>query len=873
MDKWLKKLSISIIIIFILVCSINNRVYAADINDAINNIVNLMGGFIGFLLWPYRLLAIAIGALGQILATAIAKINATDGSGLFVTAEDIFFNRLPLVDVNFFDFSVSEPIKTIREQVAKWYVTMRLISTAILLLVLIYVGIKMAISTVASEKALYKKMLVDWVASIALIYLLHYIILAIVSINSTLVKFIENALGQSGASSINNAMITFAVEAASPVSGLSGIASTIVYCMMVFQTISFLIMYIKRMLTIGFLIIIAPLITITYAIDKMGDGKSQVLDAWLKEFAYNILIQPFHCILYVAFVNVAIDLITNGSVLGSITGLTAFTGYDQLSASILAVLCIKFVGDGEKIIRKIFGFEKAGSLASAAASAAIVTAGISKAKDMGASARKGVNFMKENNAFKSMQKDMSKLKSKHLENKNKRAEKKETKKLMKGGMSKESAEAQAKQNVMLKNAEKGEKLRKKGKISISKEDAKGMHDRAHEKYQEALQSGRNMGGRKYKDYLEDERKAFLASKVRNGDYQKGVGTKAISKAKGAVRKVGNKIKSSAVVKSITGSETFKYYTDPKRIAAGIGFGLGAMSYGAESSNLFTSIGLGMGAKNGAEQFLSTSTSNISRRADDYFSSYENIVGRELKSEESTQVLRTIDNNSQSGLYDSSTQKGKEHLSRLLQDVKNALIAINANPDRSNSILGQLRKELSNPKTVRDFDMNSFLNSIPEFANATGTQKDNLGDSIMEYGKYVAESNVANELNNATGVGTTTDSVIEKISNRREISNNVRTTYNEEIDYSTLDMSNIDTYVRGYSSILNQSASDIENLDISTLKSQLVKIEDLIEGLDNNGNTNGPLYSNSVFIRNIYTSELQNRGLNNPNNQNPNNPNP
>ena len=100
--------------------------------------------------------------------------------------------------------------------------------------------------------------------------------------NETLVKFIENALVQSGASSINTAMITFAVEAASPVSGLSGIASTIVYCMMVFQTISFLIMYIKRMLTIGFLIIIAPLITITYAIDKMGDGKSQVLDAWLK---------------------------------------------------------------------------------------------------------------------------------------------------------------------------------------------------------------------------------------------------------------------------------------------------------------------------------------------------------------------------------------------------------------------------------------------------------------------------------------------------------------------------------------------------------------------------------------------------------------
>ena len=56
-------------------------------------------------------------------------------------------------------------------------------------------------------------------------------------------------------------------------------------------------MYIKRMLTVGFLIVIAPLITITYSIDKMGDGKSQALNAWLKEFIYNVLIQTFHCII------------------------------------------------------------------------------------------------------------------------------------------------------------------------------------------------------------------------------------------------------------------------------------------------------------------------------------------------------------------------------------------------------------------------------------------------------------------------------------------------------------------------------------------------------------------------------------------------
>lgn len=46
----------------------------------------------------------------------------------------------------------------------------------------------MALSTVASEEAKYKKMLVDWVTSLALLFVLHYIILLVININSALVK-------------------------------------------------------------------------------------------------------------------------------------------------------------------------------------------------------------------------------------------------------------------------------------------------------------------------------------------------------------------------------------------------------------------------------------------------------------------------------------------------------------------------------------------------------------------------------------------------------------------------------------------------------------------------------------------------------------
>ena len=49
-------------------------------------------------------------------------------------------------------------------------------------------------------------------------------------------------------------------------------------------------MYIKRMITVAFLILISPIITITYSIDKAGNGKAEAFSTWLREFLHNVLI-------------------------------------------------------------------------------------------------------------------------------------------------------------------------------------------------------------------------------------------------------------------------------------------------------------------------------------------------------------------------------------------------------------------------------------------------------------------------------------------------------------------------------------------------------------------------------------------------------
>ena len=204
----------------------------------------------------------------------------------------------------------------------------------------------MAISTVASDEAKYKKMLKDWVVSIALLFVLHYIMIFTINFNNILVDIvghtresvnnrtvgtigttIENMTDDDLSNTYDDALNALLANSFS-ISFSAGFGSAIIYVILVGVTIIFLIMYIKRMLTIGFLIIIAPLITITYSIDKMGDGKSQALNAWLKEFIFNVLIQPFHCIIYVVFADIAMDLVI---------------GDRTLASAVLAIIMIIFI--------------------------------------------------------------------------------------------------------------------------------------------------------------------------------------------------------------------------------------------------------------------------------------------------------------------------------------------------------------------------------------------------------------------------------------------------------------------------------------------------------------------------------------------------
>lgn len=286
----------------------------------------------------------------------LSYLTATDENGEIkdtLSIERMVFNRVALFNINFFDtddyevgnlkITANESNTKIKEGIAGTYYACRILALSISMVVLIYIGIRMAISTVASDQAKYKKMLVSWVESIILIFAMPYIM----SVTFWFGEFItgifynieQTMIGatQGGAASYDIFEDTIRASSANAVIFTSGLELTkwsIIYWFLLFIELKFLWTYMKRLLMVGFLIVISPLITITYSIDKVGDGKAQAFSIWMKEFIVNVLIQPLHALLYMVFV------------------LTA--NYIATKSPLIALAMLFSLGQAERMVKVVF---------------------------------------------------------------------------------------------------------------------------------------------------------------------------------------------------------------------------------------------------------------------------------------------------------------------------------------------------------------------------------------------------------------------------------------------------------------------------------------------------------------------------------------
>lgn len=393
------------------------------------------------------------------------------------------FRNLPIFYANFFNLddginaeNDSYALKSneiLRPVIGNIYIYLRNLCLVLMMLVLLYIGIRIIVSSVSSEQAKYKNMLADWLIGICLLFLMHYMMSFIMNINDVIVNMLQNdesasyyiCFGRLGFSSVaangwgeewyeffddyddktfidlhldipgnasdsengkwqdtgflwwhedgaessvsntgfpfyeTNATIQVdthkdwgndgLVKINAYINGESNnnyhicvykanlteyirtissysqslvtlytnnhkgakVASTsdsdlmakmgygILYITLVVETVMFSVVYFKRLLQLAFLTMIAPLVAFMYPIDKVGDGKAQAFNTWLKDYIFNVLIQPLHLLIYTIFITAAMDLFTKNI--------------------IYALAIYAFMIVAEKYFKKIFGFDKA----------------------------------------------------------------------------------------------------------------------------------------------------------------------------------------------------------------------------------------------------------------------------------------------------------------------------------------------------------------------------------------------------------------------------------------------------------------------------------------------------------------------------------
>ena len=289
-------------------------------------------------------------------------VSETSYSSDSISIESIFFNRIPIVDANFFNYEsagghllVDENgehtmLYTLRQYLAVWYTIIRNFSIGIMLFILIYIGIKMALTASAEKKADYKKMIINWVQGLGIVLFIHLFMYMIFYGNNAIVDLLYKLMQTTSSKIIGPGVIEAGLYEAVRTKAYAfdireGTVGLIFYIMLIYLLVRFLLIYLKRAIAIYILAMSGSFMGVKYAIDKANGKKTTSLSTWAKDFAFNVLLQSIHCLMYVLLLSVALS-----------TALKSFTGL------IIGIVILQFMLQADKIFMKIFNIRAKGGV-------------------------------------------------------------------------------------------------------------------------------------------------------------------------------------------------------------------------------------------------------------------------------------------------------------------------------------------------------------------------------------------------------------------------------------------------------------------------------------------------------------------------------
>lgn len=292
--------------------------------------------------------------------------------------DKVVFNEYSNTKLSFFDSDVQEfgenkflESGNVRPILNKFYSAFRDIALLVYLIILVYMGIRILLGSTAEKGSRYKELMIYWLQGVVILFIFPFIMKYAIHINNSFVSFVGENRNRFIATELNGGGVSDPeTEALDSTGGMKNfdalvdkvtewlvgkkdtdymaymyamalekgwVVYVVCWFVMFLQTIGFLVVYFKRVLIVMFLIAIFPLVMISYAVDKIGDGKSQAFDNWLKEYLLNIFVQSFHAIAYVLIMSVVSCLGSNPS-----------------EYWLVMLIALSFISKGDDILRAIF---------------------------------------------------------------------------------------------------------------------------------------------------------------------------------------------------------------------------------------------------------------------------------------------------------------------------------------------------------------------------------------------------------------------------------------------------------------------------------------------------------------------------------------
>ena len=290
---------------------------------------------------------------------------------LLPTIDGIIFNSNNAFNITIFE----APTTTngtiggyLQSSISAVYNAFRYLVTAVYIVVLVYLAIRMMFSSIGRQKAKYKELFKYWLIGLLMLFSFHWVMAGIVWLSNTIVSILYSLTLQvmtSATGGVENFLVKFGLSDNTPLTdfivakitdflgatvlvfGWAGVFATpilaIIFAILLIKSaFSIIVTYFKRFFTILVLVLLFPIVVLSYVFDKIGDRKAQTLSIWIKEFVTNVMIQPIHALI-LAFIGIMFAKASD-----------SFLLTNAVFAPIFCLLALRLIPMGEELLKKLF---------------------------------------------------------------------------------------------------------------------------------------------------------------------------------------------------------------------------------------------------------------------------------------------------------------------------------------------------------------------------------------------------------------------------------------------------------------------------------------------------------------------------------------